>query len=363
MEKPIFVTLPKPYGVVKINSEYTQTDIKGKWLADAKLVNWYEIKQFAGDKPPDFEIKSDLFNSDNKPLVIVHFFDGKSKADDHDGFLNFENGHWIWRSSFINKRLKNARYKIDIKIYAMGMATNSRGIAEFSCIWYPSLSIETIPATMIWPDEKCEVKIKLAKNLPVDSTIYTDIDDNYPVLKEKVKNEIVWTFTKKPPDCIPIIAIKIDRKLYEFPIKLPYISIWVQTKLQQNTINPAELEWSNNKPFSRCILEELVKKDYEARIRFRYWGKKGESISLFESSTDKLIRRLSFEKNGHASISCGEILQYLKYDNLIIKDEVTHRKSFLFEKDDEAWDSMSIYNSAKKIFLYKNFSYFPGTSK
>ena len=353
MEK-LIVTLPKPYGVVKINSEYTQTDIKGKWLADAKLANWYEFEQFAGDKPPDFEINTDLFNSDNKPLVIAHFFDGNSKTDDHDGFLNFENGDWIWRSSFSTESLSRVRYKIDIYVYSTVMSDDLTVKAEFSCIWYPSLNIETIPTSMIWPDEKCDVKIKGAKNFSVDGTISADIDDKYRVLNKKNENERVWTFTKKPPDCIPIITIKIDGKPYEFPIKLPYISIWVQT------INPVELEWSNDKPFSRSVLEELVKKDYEARIRFRYWGKKGESISLYESSTGKLNRRLSFEKNGHDSISCGEIL---KYDSPIIKNEVTHRKAFLFEKNDEAWNFTSLYNSAKKIFLYKNFFYFPGTSK
>ncbi len=351
-DRVLNLDIPQPYGKLAIVSRYVRSNnIKAEWLSDAELpVSPSIVKRFGGDMPPCLKIQSDFLDSNDKIIALAQFFDG-CVSTEIDGEFVLENNSQIWKASE-TEFLNNVEYYINIRLY--DMSEGSVEVGEFSCFWYPHLSI-ILPKHVLWTDEKCEIRLKCSERLLSENNVWSDIDNDFFSHEE---NEAVWTYPRKPSDCLPIITIKIQ-KFLDFCIKLPYISVWIQTGLQKQ-FEPHQLEWSNDRPFSYSFLEDLSQKDYKARLRFQCLSKKSQSVFLYNSSKNERIRQLFLEKNGMDSISCSELL---KLD--MIKDEATNRETYLFKKDEGRWSFARIYNEAKKTFLYKERFYFPknGVSK
>jgi len=349
-DKILNLNIPQPYGNIAICSRYMQSKIKGEWLSDVEFAKTSSnTKQFGGDKPPSLKIESDLFASDdNKPYVLAQFFDeNKDTLIEDKGKLTFENNAWKWET-LRTENFKGTRYNIMIRIY--DMSDGSIRLADFSCVWYPSLYVEVEPDHILWTDEKCIIRLKgsLLKN-----NIHSDIDNN--LLSHSI-NQFTWTYPRKPADCLPIIAINIQKYFLDFFVKLPYLSVWIQTELK-NSFEPHQLEWSNDRPFLYAFLENLNQKDYKSRVRFYCPNKKNRQIFLYDSSRNERIRQLFLGKSDTDSISCSEVL---KLNADMIKDEATNRETYLFKKDndDKVWSFAAIHNKTKKDFLYRKHFYF-----
>ncbi len=349
-DKTLNLNIPQPYGKIAISSRYTQSNIRGEWLSEVEFVKTSSnIRQFGGDNPPFLKIKSDLFASDdNKPYVLAQFFDeNKDTLMEDKGKLTFEDKAWKW-GSLRPENFKGTRYDIMIRIY--DMSDGSIRLADFSCIWYPSLYIEVEPDHILWTDEKCVIRLKgtLLKN-----NVHSDIDNN--LLSYSI-NQFTWTYPRKPADCLPIIVINIQKYFLDFFVKLPYLSVWIQTELTDK-FEPHQFEWSNDRPFLYDLLDELSQKDYKYRVRFHCPNKKSRQIFLYDSSRNERIRQLFLGENDTDSISCSELL---KLNADMVKDEAANRETYLFkkDKDEEVWGFEAIHNKAKKVFIYRKHFYF-----
>lgn len=349
LEKPLLVRFPEPYGEIQIYARYIQSDITGNWVSDAELSETAKVKQFGGDEPPQFIIKSEFFDRENKPILFAKFSDGNSLVPDK-GILAFKKDCWIWRSSLNSTDLPKFRYLINLKVY--GMSIGSSAFAEFSCFWYPSIRLELMPDHLLWPSDRCMVSLRGNELLDLNNNLYIDINDN---LISKKGRDFVWAYLRKPQNCMPVITVQEKGFIFEFNVKLPYLDIWIQTELQDE-IEPNSLEWSDDKPFARSIIEDLAKKDYKARIRFRSWSKEKKLLYLYDSQTNNLIKKLSFEQGGYDSMSCVEIL---KFNEPIIRDNETNRDAYLFKNEDAVWSFKSIYENVKKKQLYGDDIYHP----
>jgi hypothetical protein len=339
------VNFPLPYGEIMVHSKYERKNISGEWLSYVQLQKLSQnLKQFGGDSPPSLKIS---LKSKSEPLIAAKFSYGNEVIDDRDGKLHYEDGDWIWTSSLNANTLTGSQYNINVNVY--DMIPGQSECAGFECVWYPSFDVSLYPGSMLWPDDSCTVRIKTNENL----FIHSDIPGIYKNMQSK-GNEYSWIFPGKPSDCAPIIMPYTGEHSFDFVLRLPYLSAWVLTK-QAHEFDASRLEWKDSGPFARSVLEKVVEKDYNARIRFRLYSRKCKSLYIYESSTNRLIRKLSFEEDGHDSMACLEIL---KLDTPVIRDEITGKEAYLIEVDEKKWDFREIFEKAKESFLYKNRFYY-----
>jgi hypothetical protein len=344
------VEFPAPYGKTRVCSKYERTDICGEWISEMEFPGIPgKLKQFGGDKPPELKFSSKF---DIKPDIKACFEDDEIPVEDRYGKTISDNDGWRWISSLDMSAFKGSRYQLEVTVYSNIGSENSEK-KVFNCIWYPSLRLEIIPGSLLWPADACTVKFEGNKFIFPGIDISCDIDNSFLT---KGDTGYSWTFTQKPPDCIPLFFLGTGEHSLDFYVKLPYLSAWIQTKLSHE-FKAGELEWSNIKPFSLFLLKNVVKKDIFARIRFKYLFEGCERLNLYEQTeqtTPRLIRSLSFEKDGHDSINCAELI---KFKNPFIRDEETGRKAYIFKNEEIGWSFESIYRQAKNAFLYKNRFY------
>jgi len=339
------IEFPEPYGRVKVNSIYKESPICGEWVSDVKLPKSVDnIEQYGGDTIPALKIRS---ASKSKPLIVASYSGGDSVVKERSLYLTNVDDAWLWKGT-LDSDLKWERYEIEVKVYHIALGEDVNAI--FRCIWYPSLSIRTIPNSMLLPDEQCIVRIKGNRGLL--SKIFLDADIENASLS-KTEHEYSWIFKEKPTDCTPLISLRVNDYSFDFYVKLPYLSVWIQTNLHRE-FKPEELEWSNTGAFSLSLLQGLVKRDFNTRVRFRLFSKECKELFLYEHSTNQLIKKLSFDSDGHDSVGLSEIL---RYDYPFIKDEITGLEAYLVRIEKKEWNFNSIHEKAKRAYLYKRRFY------
>jgi len=345
------VEFPSPYGETRICSKFEPNGIYGEWISETRFPGIPgKGEQFGGDKPPELKFSS---GADAKPFIKACFTDAENQIEDQFGKIIPGDDGWRWLSSLDMNSFKGSRYELEIKIYA-NIASENSEIKVFNCIWYPSLKVRVLPGSLLWPADACTVKFEGNKFVFPGIDIDCDIDNSF---LSKGENGYSWTFPQKPSDCIPLFFLGTGEHSIDFYVKLPYLSVWIQTK-SVHEFKADELEWSNTKPFSFSLFQKVIKKDILARIRFSFFGENGERLNIYEQAgqaSPRLIRKLSFEKDGHDSINCAELI---RFKNPFIRDEETGREAFIFKSEEKARGFESIYRQAKKTFLYENRFYF-----
>jgi hypothetical protein len=73
---------------------------------------------------------------------------------------------------------KGSRYKLEITLYSNIGSENSEK-KVFNCIWYPSLRLEIIPGSLLWPADACTVKFEGNKFIFPGIDISCDIDNSF----------------------------------------------------------------------------------------------------------------------------------------------------------------------------------------